>query len=123
MSIRTGGWGGRGNVADRDASVRAVRRKGSWESNESGWSWKGQGPVPVGVTRPSTFEGDDSFAAYHGLPAGPLSARDSLATAQTRLSKGSKGSVGARGEEVDDETAGFEERRFELDRAAAGIVA
>ncbi|OCF54153.1 hypothetical protein L486_08350 [Kwoniella mangroviensis CBS 10435] len=26
---------------DRDASVRAVRRKGSWESYESGWSWRG----------------------------------------------------------------------------------
>ncbi|ORX39853.1 hypothetical protein BD324DRAFT_648473 [Kockovaella imperatae] len=36
MSMRTG----RG-VADGDASVRAVRRKGSWESNESRWSWRG----------------------------------------------------------------------------------
>ncbi|WWC69497.1 uncharacterized protein I206_103439 [Kwoniella pini CBS 10737] len=27
--------------ADRDASVRAIRRKGSWESYESGWSWRG----------------------------------------------------------------------------------
>jgi hypothetical protein len=35
LSIRAG----RG--VDRDASVRAVRRKGSWESYESGWSWRG----------------------------------------------------------------------------------
>ncbi|WWD15895.1 hypothetical protein CI109_100319 [Kwoniella shandongensis] len=50
MSWR-GQWvGGRGGVADRDASVRALRRQGSWESYESGWSWRGLGaPVPVPV--------------------------------------------------------------------------
>ena len=122
MSIRTGGWGGRSNVADRDASVRAVRRKGSWESNESGWSWKGQGPAPAGVSRPSTFEGDEGFAAYYGLAGAPLSARDSLATAQTRLSRGSNGSWGARGDGAEDEPPGSEDKRFELDRAGAGIV-
>nr|XP_018263881.1 uncharacterized protein I303_03757 [Kwoniella dejecticola CBS 10117]OBR86039.1 hypothetical protein I303_03757 [Kwoniella dejecticola CBS 10117] len=35
--------------ADRDASVRAIRRKGSWESYESGWSWRGlNGPTGGG---------------------------------------------------------------------------
>ncbi|ODN84673.1 hypothetical protein L202_00570 [Cryptococcus amylolentus CBS 6039] len=50
----SGGFDGR---ADGDASVRAVRRKGSWESNESGWSWRGaaaaavaQGQGPASVT-------------------------------------------------------------------------
>ena len=39
-SLRTGGWG---RVVDGDASVRAIRRKGSsgsWESYESEWSWR-----------------------------------------------------------------------------------
>ncbi|WVQ71635.1 hypothetical protein IAR50_001175 [Cryptococcus sp. DSM 104548] len=39
-----GGFDGR---ADGDASVRAVRRKGSWESNESGWSWRGAAAAAV----------------------------------------------------------------------------
>jgi hypothetical protein len=47
-SMRTGGGWGRGPVADRDASVRAVRRKGSWESYESGWSWRGGSGVGAG---------------------------------------------------------------------------
>lgn len=38
-----GGERGEGGRADRDASVRAVRRKGSWESYESRWSWRGAG--------------------------------------------------------------------------------
>ncbi|OCF45492.1 hypothetical protein I317_00739 [Kwoniella heveanensis CBS 569] len=48
MSLRQWSLGGdRGMYrADRDASVRAVRRKGSWESYESGWSWRGlSGPA------------------------------------------------------------------------------
>ncbi|WVW83118.1 hypothetical protein I302_105136 [Kwoniella bestiolae CBS 10118] len=58
--------------ADRDASVRAVRRKGSWESYESGWSWRdgwGTGTArnvssPLGEDRPGSWrsrerEGDE----------------------------------------------------------------
>ena len=40
-SMRIGDWHNARGVADGDASVRAVRRKGSWESNESRWSWRG----------------------------------------------------------------------------------
>lgn len=48
VSLRGGlrgvsGERGEGGRADRDASVRAVRRKGSWESYESRWSWRGAG--------------------------------------------------------------------------------
>lgn len=54
LSFRTGGWsgapGGGGGRADRDASVRAVRRKGSWESYESGWSWRAAGALGYGQT-------------------------------------------------------------------------
>lgn len=50
-SFRTGGWAGGRGAADRDASVRAVRRKGSWESYESGWSWRGANGIlsPTGA--------------------------------------------------------------------------
>ncbi|WVR05277.1 hypothetical protein IAU60_002289 [Kwoniella sp. DSM 27419] len=49
MSMRQWSLADRGNMkADRDASVRAVRRKGSWESYESGWSWRGGGGPSAG---------------------------------------------------------------------------
>ncbi|KAK8869832.1 hypothetical protein IAR55_000400 [Kwoniella newhampshirensis] len=50
MSLR--GWVGDRSghrVADRDASVRALRRQGSWESYESGWSWRGLGAPVTGM--------------------------------------------------------------------------
>lgn len=57
-SLRTGGWGPGGARADRDASVRAVRRKGSWESYESGWSWRpGMMGGPGGPGGPMATDG------------------------------------------------------------------
>ncbi|WVF72117.1 hypothetical protein IAT40_006929 [Kwoniella sp. CBS 6097] len=60
MSLRQWSLGGdRGmNRADRDASVRAVRRKGSWESYESGWSWRGlSGPASASASASASAPG------------------------------------------------------------------
>ncbi|WOO85498.1 uncharacterized protein LOC62_07G008997 [Vanrija pseudolonga] len=44
LSIRNRSYG----RADDDASMRAIRRRGSWESGESRWSWR-PGAEPAGV--------------------------------------------------------------------------
>ncbi|GMK55430.1 hypothetical protein CspeluHIS016_0204860 [Cutaneotrichosporon spelunceum] len=44
LSVRTRGYG----RADDDASMRAVRRRGSWESGESRWSWR-PGPAEASM--------------------------------------------------------------------------
>lgn len=137
MSIRTGDW--KTGEADRDASVRALRRKGSWESNESGWSWRGQmyGPPPPSTTaslngshanvlgypvanRLSAYTSpeDDALSTHYATASGSLT-RDSYMTAQTRLSKGSRG----RSELGDEETPGVEDRRFASDRVGTPITA
>ena len=68
MSLRTGGWHS-GRVADGDASVRAVRRKGSWESNESRWSWRGGRGLQPQSQAPllAPAQGRDDLA---GIPPG-----------------------------------------------------
>lgn len=145
-SIRTGGWSRSSAAADRDASVRAVRRKGSWESNESGWSWKGQlyaqssgavtpqaGPgmgPSQGLLYPASHRSsaygihdDDTSAAKLTAREGLLT-RESFVTAQSRLSRGSRGSKGSQGwSEGQEETPGVENRRFELERVATPIMA
>jgi len=117
-SLRAGGWG---RMADRDASVRAIRRKGSWESYESGWSWRAaqageagygvgrngvQSPAPVGTTTPMVGGADMMLGGVEegdGLGVGPgtMYTRDSFVTAHTRLSE-------------PGESPGMEEKRFEL---------
>ncbi|WWC90055.1 uncharacterized protein L201_004987 [Kwoniella dendrophila CBS 6074] len=62
--------------SDRDASVRAIRRKGSWESYESGWSWRGLSGGGGGGgdggwnnqqnERPISFRGNNSSLGYYG---------------------------------------------------------
>ncbi|WVN85306.1 uncharacterized protein L203_100451 [Cryptococcus depauperatus CBS 7841] len=60
--IRSSGVDGR---ADKDASVKAVRRKGSWESYESGWSWRGAGTGPPA---------SGSIMSTHQVPGATLAA-------------------------------------------------
>lgn len=119
-SLRTGGtagWGG-GRLADRDASVRAVRRKGSWESYESGWSWRpgaGSGPMygpqgPIGTSSPAAVAsgspnigGSSSAGHAEGLSASAspgvkpddddavgFAARDSMYTRESFMTGRSK---------------------------------
>ncbi|CAD6579121.1 MAG: hypothetical protein TREMPRED_002360 [Tremellales sp. Tagirdzhanova-0007] len=106
-SLRTG-WG---RVMDRDtmdrASVVAIRRKGSWQSDESGWSWRAaqageaghgisksiaQSPsvdtgsvLEDGEGRGSTLETGTFSTA--GTGPGTLLTRESFKTAQTRFSE------------------------------------
>lgn len=63
LSVRTRSYG----RADDDASMRAIRRRGSWESGESRWSWRPgptDGPMFSALNRRSELlaDGDEGFA-------------------------------------------------------------
>ena len=115
-SLRTG-WG---RAMDRDtmdrASVVAVRRKGSWQSDESGWSWRAAqaGEAGYGLSRSivqspnvgtgPVFEDGEvqgsvpEAGTFWTTGPGTLTTRDSFMTAQTRISEpsGSSDVVGSR---------------------------
>ena len=136
LSVRTGGWhGGRTGVADGDASVRAVRRKGSWESNQSEWSWRaaqGQEPYMPGVgdgliNRNSVLSPLDGEGGDEGVSPSQtvnpiresLMTRDSYKTARSRLS-----SHDQTGEEDDGgDTTGLGDKRYQFDKMDMGITA
>ena len=60
ISIRTG-WTGRGDrVADSNASVKAIRRKGSWESYQSGWSWRAAQQLDDTANMPHVEGGEET---------------------------------------------------------------
>ncbi|BEJ16054.1 hypothetical protein CspHIS471_0506590 [Cutaneotrichosporon sp. HIS471] len=94
LSVRTRGYG----RADDDASMRAVRRRGSWESGESRWSWR-PGPADASMihalNRRSELlnEGEDGIT-----PAGRSSLyardRDSYRTALTWAADTDEGESG-----------------------------
>ena len=112
-----GGWG---RVLDPAASVRAIRRKGSWESYESGWSWRaaqageaGYGVLPRSavqspISAPPVVVGEDGEGAVNviglidgpGLGTGTVSTKDSFVTAQTKLTESGD--------------SPFEDKRFDL---------
>ena len=48
------------NRIDEKASVRAIRRKGSWDSIESGWSWRAQSGSAMLAAMASGTDGDQS---------------------------------------------------------------
>lgn len=75
-SVRT-----RGNTrADDDASMRAVRRRGSWESGESRWSWKpGAGVDNFSLLRRGNEDLDDMMSTNRSS----VHTRDSYRTAIT----------------------------------------
>ncbi len=110
-SMRNGGWG---RAVERDASTRAIRRKGSWESYESGWSWRAAqaGEAGYGVKgaaqSPPVGVNEDADPLAIGLGAGPgnLVTREKVMTAQTKLGAPDESPV--------------EERRFDL--AEPGVL-
>lgn len=138
-------------MADSNASVRAIRRKGSWESNESGWSWKaaqnqqvphldlyGAYGVPrmgytgglggiAGDEAPTMMGNDGMMLGALGQGGsgerGNLATGDSFATAYSRLSRRSdKGEETA--PEHGSETPGLvEQPKFELGRVPTPITA
>lgn len=55
--------GGRRRSFDDDASDRAVRRRGSWESAESGWSWRGPTRGTASSIGPSSIGGGRASAS------------------------------------------------------------
>lgn len=81
LSVRTRSYG----RADDDASMRAIRRRGSWESGESRWSWR-PGPTEASMfqalNRRSELlaDGEDGFANAN---RSSLYTRDSYRTALT----------------------------------------
>lgn len=62
------GGAGWNKASDGDASVRAVRRKGSWESNESGWSWRAGLATPLAGYTPGTGAAGGSGAPQLAVP-------------------------------------------------------
>lgn len=73
--------------ADDDASMRAVRRRGSWESGESRWSWR-PGTENVNVFSALGRRGEyDASGDHHDGPASgnrsSVYTRDSYRTALT----------------------------------------
>lgn len=79
-SVRT-----RGNTrADDDASMRAVRRRGSWESGESRWSWKPGAPGTTGVDNFSLLRrGNEDLDDVMSTNRSSVHTRDSYRTAIT----------------------------------------
>lgn len=83
-SVRT-----RGNMrADDDASMRAVRRRGSWESGESRWSWKpgagaGAGVDNFALLRSRGGNGTDDLDDMVSTNRSSVHTRDSYRTAIT----------------------------------------
>lgn len=76
--------------ADDDASMRALRRRGSWESSESRWSWRpgaGPGPGGVGADTASMFSALNRRSEYlendDGAGRSSVYTRDSFRTAMT----------------------------------------
>ncbi|CAK9780883.1 hypothetical protein CC85DRAFT_100090 [Cutaneotrichosporon oleaginosum] len=68
LSVRTRSYG----RADDDASMRAIRRRGSWESGESRWSWRpgpSDAPMLHALNRRSELlaEGDDVASPARSL--------------------------------------------------------
>lgn len=62
LSHLTSSIGGRRRSFEDDASDRAVRRRGSWESAESGWSWRGPARGAPSSVGPSSIGGRNSIS-------------------------------------------------------------
>ncbi|WVQ98703.1 hypothetical protein IAU59_005834 [Kwoniella sp. CBS 9459] len=151
MSLRQWSLGGdRGmNRADRDASVRAVRRKGSWESYESGWSWRGlsgpasaQGTPTVGestvtpqTTGPTSGAGWSRGLASPVGPANVIKAQPSVADGDQAVTDavtfgGIEGSQNQRGSVYvrerwstpHNENLAGDEGEDRVDQAGAGMI-